>query len=447
MKRLLHGALFALLLAQGAAASAPPPAAASTAPTPAPATPGAFRIAPADDAWRAALPRDAMAATQAYLDRLPADVRERSNAYYEGDYWLQLWSLLLGLGIAALMLAGRRSARVRDWCAEVTGQRAVLRDGLYGAVYAAVAWLLSLPLTIYAGFVREHAYAMATQTFGAWFGEQLLSLGIEVVLMAVAVAVLYAIFRRAGARWWVWGAAGCMGLLTLLLLLAPAVIDPLFNTFKPVAEGPVKASVLRMAHANGVPADNIFEFDASRQTTRISANVTGIFGTAAIRLNDNLLRRTSPAEINAVMAHELGHFVLNHNYKRLISFSLLLVLTFWFARWLMEKLLRRLSGATGVGRVDDVATLPMLAAVVSLFVALTTPISNTLTRVAEIEADRFSLSLSREPHGFAEAQLRLVEYRKADPGPIEEFVFFHHPSTRHRIHDAMRWREAMGTTP
>ncbi|MFV8111993.1 M48 family metalloprotease, partial [Enterobacter cloacae complex sp.6700816] len=94
--------------------------------------------------------------------------------------------------------------------------------------------------------------------------------------------------------------------------LTPVYIAPLFNTSKPLDDGPVKAAVLQMAHANGVPVDNVYEVDASRQTTRVSANVSGLFGTAAVRLNDNLLRRTSLPEIRAVMGHELGHYVMNH---------------------------------------------------------------------------------------------------------------------------------------
>lgn len=173
--------------------------------------------------------------------------------------------------------------------------------------------------------------------------------------------------------------------------------------------------------------------------------MAGLFGTAAVRLNDNLLRRTSEPEIRAVMGHELGHYVMNHIGKTLALLTPLLFVGFALVQWAMTRLLRRFAGATGVSRIDDVAGLPMLAAVFSVFLALATPVNNSITRVLEAEADKFGLNLSREPHGFAEGQLRLVEYRKADPGPIEEFVFFHHPSTRHRIHDAMRWREAMGT--
>jgi STE24 endopeptidase len=403
-----------------------------------------FQIRPVDDAWRTSLPRDANAATQAYMDRLPAAVVDRSNAYFEGGYWLQLWNFLLGLAISLAILSGQRSARVRDWAQRV-GRNAFVRDALYGGFFAVAGWLLSLPLTIYQGYFREHAYGMATQTFGPWFVEQLIGLAVSLMVTALAVGALYAVFRRSGDRWWLWGTVTAMGLITLAMLVGPVWIDPLFNTYKAVEPGPVKDAVLTMAHADGVPVSNIFEFDASRQTTRVSANVAGIFGSAAVRLNDNLLRRTSLSEIRAVMGHELGHYVMNHVYKGIAEFALVVLTGFLFAKWTMDRLLARYGPRLGLRGVTDVASLPLLTAVFSVFVFAATPVTNTLTRTLEIEADRFGLNLAREPHGEAEVDLKLTEYRKPDPGPVEEFIFFDHPSTRFRIHDAMRWREAMGT--
>src|SRR5262249_44251504 len=160
------------------------------------------------------------------------------------------------------------------------------------------------PLTIYQGFIREHQYEMATQTFGPWFLEQLMSLGVTMIFGGLAAAVLFWIIRLAGERWWLWGTVGTIGLLTFGILISPVWIDPLFNTYKPVTDPDVRAAVLQMAHANGVPITNVYEFDASRQTTRVSANVSGIFGSASVRLNDNLLKSTLP-EIRSVMGHEL----------------------------------------------------------------------------------------------------------------------------------------------
>jgi len=446
-RRALGAALLLLSLSLAGAiaaesiASMPAPSGAGVAGTP---SNPQFSIRPVDDAWRARLPRDADAATQAYLDRLPRDVVARSNAYFEGGYWLQLWNFLLGLAISSILLGGRRAARLRDWAQRV-GRKPFLRDAICGACFSIAAFVLSLPLTIYQGYWREHAYGMATQTFGPWFGEQLIALGVSTVVAAIAAGALYAVIRRAGVRWWLWGTALAVGLITVLLLAAPVWIDPLFNTYTPVTDAAIKSAVLTMARANGVPADNVVEFDASRQTTRVSANVSGIFGSAAVRLNDNLLRRTSLPEIRAVMGHELGHYVMNHVVKGIAEFALLLMAGFLFAQWAMDALLARYGERLGVQGVADVAGLPLLVAVFSTFLFAATPIANTMTRTQEIEADRFGLNLAREPHGQAEADLKLTEYRKPDPGAFEEFIFFDHPSTRFRIHDAMRWREAMGT--
>jgi STE24 endopeptidase len=433
-------ALLALSLAGGAWAQASPAAsqpAAASAPT------STFHVRPADDAWRARLPRDADAATQAYLDRLPADAVARSNAYFEGGYWLQLWNFLLGLAIAWLLLRGGLSARVRDACARL-GRIAFARDALYGAFYSVASWVISLPLAVYQGWYRERQYEMATQTFGPWFGEQLIGLAVSTIMFALGGAIFYAVMRRARERWWIWGTVVTMAMLVFLIVLSPVVIDPLFNTYKPVSDPAVKSAVLAMARADDVPVTDVYEFDASRQTTRVSANVSGLFGTAAVRLNDNLLRVSLP-EIRAVMGHELGHYVLNHALKSLCELALVALAGFMFAKWAMDALLRRHGAAWGLKDAADVATFPLLLAVFSVWLFLATPITNTIVRMQEIEADRFGLNLAREPNGFAEAALKLTEYRKPDPGPVEEFVFFDHPATRHRIHDAMQWREAMGT--
>lgn len=448
--RVVASVVVTSLIAIANAADAPPASHASSATSAAgsaaagDSTVAQFRIRPVDDGWRASLPRGAEAATQAYLDRLPADVVARSNAYFEGGYWLQLWNLLLGLAIAVLLLSGRRAARLRDW-AERVGRKAMLRDALFGAVYAVASWLLSLPLTIYQGYVREHQYAMATQSFGPWFTEQLVGLAVSALSIALVAAVFYAVLRRVGERWWLWGTAVAVAFLVLLTLVGPVLIDPLFNTYKPVADGPVKEAVLTMAHANGVPANDIFEFDASRQTTKVSANVSGIFGSASVRLNDNLLRRSSLPEIRAVMGHELGHYVLNHIYKWIAAMTLVLLAGFLFTQWAMARLLAALGARFGLRGIGDVAAFPLLVAVLSVFAFAATPVTNTITRTQEVEADRFGLNLARDPHGAAEVDLKLTEYRKPDPTALEEFVFFDHPSTRFRVHDAMRWREAMGT--
>jgi STE24 endopeptidase len=427
-------ALMALFLAGGVHAQASPAASAPVS---------KFHVRPVDDAWRASLPRDADAATQAYLDRLPADVLARSNDYFEGGYWLVLWNFLAGLVVSWLLLRRRTSVRVRDAC-QRAGRFGFVRDALYGAFYAVASSVLTLPLTIYQGYFREHQYEMATQTFGPWFVDQLKALGALTIGSALGIAVLYLVIRRTGQRWWIWGTGATVAMMAVAVMIAPVWIDPLFNTYKPVTDPVVKEAVLAMARADDVPVDDIYEFDASQQTTRVSANVSGIFGTAQVRLNDNLMHTSLP-EIRSVMGHELGHFVMNHIYKALCEMAILIFAGFVFSKWVLDAMLSRYGTGWGLHGAADVASFPLLIAVFSVFFFVTTPISNTLVRTQEIEADRFGLNLAREPHGEAEVDLKLTEYRKPDPGAFEEFVFFDHPSTRHRIHDAMQWRQAMGT--
>jgi STE24 endopeptidase len=125
--------------------------------------------------------------------------------------------------------------------------------------------------------------------------------------------------------------------------------------------------------------------------------------------------------------------------------ALVLLAGFLFMQWAMTLLLAALGARFGLRGTSDVAAFPLLVAVFSVFAFAATPVTNTITRTQEVEADRFGLNLARDPHGAAEVDLKLTEYRKPDPTAIEELVFFDHPSTRFRVHDAMRWREAMGT--
>lgn len=403
-----------------------------------------FPVRAVDADWRATLPREPEAATRAYLDRLSPEARAQSDAYFEGGYWLILWDTLLGLAVAALLLWTRPSTAMRDWARRVARWR-WLADALYGGFYAIATWVLTLPLTIYEGFVREHAYGMATQDFAAWFVERLVQLAVVTLVMALSVSVLYAVLRRTGDRWWMWATVVTVSLSALGSLVAPVWIDPLFNTYKPVEDGPIKRAVLAMAHANGVPADNVYEFDASRQTTRVSANVSGLGGMAAVRLNDNLLRRSTESEVRAVMGHEIGHYAMHHATKSLVMLGVLFLAGFSFAAWVMRRLLARFGARwrlpSGPEGVADVGSLPLLAAAIGLFMFVATPVTNTITRTMEEEADMWSLNLAREPLGLSEAMLKLAEYRKTEPGPVEEFIFFDHPSARSRILMAMRWRE------
>ncbi len=379
-------------------------------------------------------------ATRAYLDRLSSEERERSDSYAEGGYWLTLIDFLYGLGVAWVLLSTGISRQVRDWASRLTRIRA-LSTALYAGVYILATALLSFPLTLYAGYFREHRYGLSNQTLGPWLTERLTGLGVALVILGLLLVLLYAVFRRAPRSWWIGGTAVSLVMMVLTVLVAPVYIAPLFNEYRPLSDSELRESILSLARANGVPADEVYEFDASRQSKRISANVSGLLGTMRISLNDNLLSRCSPEEVRAVMGHELGHYVLNHVYEGVLFFGVLLLLGFAFLRWSFGAAQRRWGGRWGIEGIDDEAGLPLLAALLSVFFFAATPAVNSFIRANEAEADIFGLNAAREPEGFAEVSLKLSEYRKLDPGPIEEWLFFDHPSGRARIRMAMTWKE------
>jgi STE24 endopeptidase len=382
---------------------------------------------------------DARAATNAYLAQIPADKTARSDAYFEGGYWLILWDFLYGVVVALLLLNLRWSARMRDLSERVTRFKPV-HTFVYWLQYLVLTTVLLFPLTVYEDYFREHKYGLATQTFGPWMGDQLKNLGVNLVLGGILAVMLFGIVRRLPRTWWIWGAVATIVFLIFVVLVSPVYIFPIFNKITRLDDPKIVDPILSMARANGIPAKDVFEIDASKQTTRMSANVSGFAGTMRITLNDNLLRRGSPEEIQAVMGHEMGHYVMNHIYKSITYQLIVTVLAFVYLRWGLDWALQRWGEKWQIRGIGDTAVLPLVLLLVSIFGFVTTPIDNTATRTQEYEADMYGLNTSRQPDGFAQAAIHLGEYRKMSPGPIEDWVFFDHPSGRNRIYAAMRWK-------
>jgi len=382
---------------------------------------------------------DVEEATEAYINLLSAEDRARSDAYMEGGYWLQLWGFLYGLAVAWLLLAKGLSSRMRN-LAERVGRWPWLHTFVYSAQYVVITTVLFFPLTLYQGFFREHSYNLATQTFGAWMGDEITALLVGVLIGGVALTLIYGVIRRFRDNWWVWGTGVSVLLLFFIMFIAPVFISPLFNDYKALEEGPLRSSIMAMARANDIPADNVYWFDASRQTTRISANVSGFLGTTRVSLNDNLLYRTSAEEVEAVMGHEMGHYILNHGTKLVINFGLVLAFGFAFVAWGFNRALGRWGQNWGVRDVGDTAGLPLFAALLSIYFFAATPVTNSIIRVHEAEADNYGLNVSGQPDGFARVAMRLSEYRKISPGALERFIFYDHPSGRDRVHLSMLWK-------
>jgi len=381
---------------------------------------------------------DVESATQAYLDLLSPEQRKLSDQYFEGGYWVQVWELLWTVGICVLLLATGASRRMSRFAQRLSARKWISTP-VYVALFALAVFLLGLPLSVYTDFIREHQYGLSEQSFGGWMQDQLIMLGPSILLAAVALTLIYAAVRRAGARWWIWATGISYVFLMFVQLIAPVYFLPLLNDYKPLSDGTVKEAVLSLARANQVPTKQVEWFDASKQTTRISANVAGLLNTTRIALNDNLLNKTSLPEIKAVLGHEMGHFVLNHVWKAPILLTLVIGAAMWLLSRSMDGALARWGSRLKLEDRADPAALPLALALLSVIFFVLGPIQNLIVRSYEAEADAFGLNASREPYGWAMSAMRLSTYRKINPGKIEEFLFYDHPSGYERVHAGMIW--------
>jgi STE24 endopeptidase len=281
---------------------------------------------------------------------------------------------------------------------------------------------------------------LSTHTVGSWLGDELKGLALVLLIGSAVVAGLVGIVRRFPRTWHVWGALATVAFMAFSVMLVPVVILPLFNTATRLDDPRITGPILRLARANGIAVDAVYEVDASKQTRRMSANVSGLGSTLRVTLNDNLLKRGSPEEIQAVMGHEMGHYVLNHIPKAILFFLVVIVAVFAVLRWSLDRSIARFGAAWGIRDGGDVAALPLAMLLGSAIFFLLTPVLNTHTRTAEQEADMYGLNAARQPDGMAQAAIHLGEYRKMSPGPLEELLFYDHPSGRARIFNAMRWK-------
>ncbi len=329
------------------------------------------------------------AATEAYMAMMPAAAIARSNAYFEGGYWLILWDFLYSSALCILLLQTRWSARMRDLAERITRFK-WLQTFLYWAQYLLLVTLLGFPLEFYENYVREHKYGLATQSFWPWMGDEAKALagqpgpgrlGRGFALRDCAQAQKHLVDLGLGGR------AGRLAVVAIAI--TPVYLTPIFNKVTRLNDPKVTAPILSMAHANGIPTNDVYEIDASRQTTRMSANVSGFANTMRITLNDNLLRRGTPEEIQAVMGHEMGHYVMNHIPKDILFLFIVIVASFAYLRWALGWTLARWGERWQIHSIGDPAVLPLVLLLAGVLFFVLTPIMNTQTRTQEKEADMF----------------------------------------------------------
>ena len=382
--------------------------------------------------------KDPVIATKAYLDSVPLERREKTKAYAHGNYFLDIVEFLFLSAILLWLVTSGLSVRFRNFAQRVT-KKPSLQTAIYWFQFFVVITLIQLPLNIYSSYYREKKYDLLTQSFSHWFLDQAIGFFLSAFLGAVLLMALYAVLRKTPRTWWLWGSLVMILFLIVTIAIAPVFILPLFNKFTPIKNSELRENILKMAHEHGIQANEVYEMDASKRTDRVSAFVNGILGTTRIVMFDNTLKRCTPEEIQMIMGHEMGHFVLNHVWKGVAYFGVLILFGFLFVRWAFNRFVLSRPNL-GIESVADPAGLPLLWFLLGVFLFITSPISNTFSRSQELKADNFGLDASKQPDAAATTFLKLGEYRELDPTPTVEFLFFDHPSGQTRILNSMKWK-------
>ena len=384
---------------------------------------------------------DPRLATAQYIDSLGAANLQKAHDYTVGGHWILLWGLVVSALVTWVIVRSHVLDRVERGLPE---KRKSLRVCAVSAVYFLVASLLTLPWTLYAEYWREKGYGRTSQPLGDFLGQQALALAITTVLLSLFMIGLYWLIRRTGRRWWLWSGALTAVVLAFVMLLSPILIEPLFNKYQPIPAGPVHDAVAEMAGRAGIPESKIFLFDGSRQSNNFTANAGGVGSTARVAISDVALKSASLDEVRAVTGHEIGHYVLKHTWWGVLIFSLLAMVLFWIADRLYPKFARAFGSDAPIA---DPRSVPVLLFMVTLFGLAATPLTNTFSRTIETQADAYSLRTENRPDALSTALVKTAEYRYPRPSPIEEVIFYDHPSVERRVMTAMEWKAAHPEAP
>ncbi len=421
----IGAALFVLLLLPGWSQANVPEASAPAGPTPpAAAGPEAGEAGPS-------LVEDP-------LGEVPPD-DPKMESYSHGNYVLYLVDFVWGAALLAIIVFSGLAARLQD-LAERLSRSANLKVAVYAVLFTVVTFAGGFPLTIYAGYLREKTYGFANQTFADWLGDRGKGLLVGALLQAIFFVVLYVAIRRLGPRWWVAGSVLAVLFAILVIAIAPVFIAPLFNTFEPLKDASLRSDILEMARREGIPAEEVYEVDASRQSSHTNAYVAGLLGTERIVLYDTMLEKFTPREIKFIMGHEMGHYVLHHVWKTVAFLSIVIVTGFFLVDRLSRRVIR-LRPALRIASLAEPSSLPLISLVLSVFLFFVGPAIATFSRMQEHRADLFGLEATHDPVAAASSFLKFgrLDLDEYHVHPLIETLLYSHPSLTSRIRTAQEY--------
>jgi STE24 endopeptidase len=345
-----------------------------------------------------------------------------------------------GISLALTLALGLTpwGARIAETVARPLGGGWFWQATIGGLVLLLIVRVAVLPFGAWSESVRR-ANGLSTRTWPSWFVDVAKSFGVSALLTLVALTALIALARRWPDWWWVAGGLGAAALVLTVSFVYPLLVEPVFNTFTPMADGELRTSLLELAERDGVEVEDVLVADASRRTSTLNAYVSGFGNTRRIVVYDTLLDQAPASEVEAVVAHELGHVsdrdVVVGTALGALGAVAVVVLLFLVGGWLP---LDRWLGISGVGDGRAVAFLLAFVAMVSF---VTTPVQSAVSRQIEARADVHALDLTQDPQAFVEMQRRLAVTAKSDVTPNRVLYrwFGTHPTAAARLATARAW--------
>jgi STE24 endopeptidase len=363
-----------------------------------------------------------------------------SRRYNRIKRWLGIADFGIGLGLLIVLLTTGWTGALRDIAYRSASQNYSYAVFLYVLMLVLISKLVGTPLEYY-GFRLEHSYHLSNQRLRSWLWDQCKGLLIGLVLATVIVELLYLLMRQVPQHWWLVAWAVFLGLFVLLAQLAPVVLFPIFYKFEPLDNEELKRRLIVLSERAGTRVRGVYKWHLSEKSKKANAALTGLGATRRIILADTLLDNYSGDEIEAVLAHELGHHVHRHILKSIVVQAGITLFGFWLANEVLHYAIERFNMFAAL---SDFANLPLLILVSTVLSFLLMPALNAYSRFNEREADRYCFQSVASVEPFISAMSKLAEQNLAERTPSRwvEWFFHSHPAIGKRLAAAEAWAKA-----
>jgi len=350
--------------------------------------------------------------------------------------WLGVADFLVGLAFLIVLLVTRWSDWLRDVAYRLGFQNYSLSLFMYLLLLLLIAKGLGIGLDYY-GFWLERRYKLSTQRFRSWLWDEVKGFLVGLVLGAIVVELLYFTIRQWPQEWWLIAWALFMGLFIVLAQLAPVVLFPIFYKFEPLDNEDLRRRLVVLSERAGTRVRGVYRWKLSEKSKKANAALTGLGATRRIILADTLLDNYTPEEIEAVLAHELGHHVHRHILKSILVQAVITLFGFWAANWTLHYAVDQHM----FEELSDFANLPLLALVSVVLSFLLMPALNAFSRFNERQADRYAFESIASVEPFISSMNKLAEQNLAERTPSKwvEWFFHSHPAISRRLAAAKEW--------